>query len=43
MFFPGVLNTTAAAAGAGLRTYLNYCRIDAGNWEVAVKHGRQKD
>ncbi len=33
----------AAAAGAGLRTYLNYCRIDAGNWEVAVKHGRQKD
>jgi hypothetical protein len=32
----------AAGEGAGLQTYLNYCRIDPGNWAVARKHARRR-
>ena len=31
--------TLSAAEGAGLQTYLNYCPLEPGNWEVAVKRG----
>jgi len=33
--------TLSAAAAAGLRTYLNYCPLESGNWEVAIKHGKE--
>jgi hypothetical protein len=31
----------SAATTAGLQTYLNYCPLEPGNWEVAVKHGKE--
>ncbi len=31
--------TLEAAANAGIETYLYYCPLEAGSWEVAVKHG----
>jgi hypothetical protein len=31
--------TLEAAAAEGLKSYLYYCPIDGGSWEVAVKHG----
>lgn len=30
--------TLNAAESAGLKTYLYYCSLEPGNWEVAVKH-----
>ena len=31
--------TLEAAADAGIETYLYYCPLEAGSWEVVVKHG----
>ena len=31
----------SAATEAGLETYLFYCSMEPGNWEVAVKHGKK--
>lgn len=34
--------TLTAAESAGLKTYLYYCPLESGTWEVAVKHGKRK-
>ena len=33
--------TLSASESVGLQTYLNYCPIEPGTWEVAVKHGKK--
>jgi hypothetical protein len=43
MLTPNELDMTLSAAqGAGLQTYLYYCSLEPGNWEVATKHAEKR-